>query len=182
SICKQLLSLMNGSITVESKAGQGSIFTIAFALQTTIQTEEKEHRVADVLTPLTVLLAEDNPINQIVATRLLQHQGCEVSLAVDGEEAVNKASANSYDLILMDCEMPDVDGYEATRQIRQWELEQNKKATPIYALSAHTLIEQVELCYASGMDGHISKPIVPEDLKAILRAVSSREFVPDKHG
>ena len=113
-----------------------------------------------------ILLVEDNVINAKVATIILQRLGHNVDTANNGREAVTAYSSGDYDLILMDMQMPVMDGLEATRQIRQ--LEDNEKWTPIIALTANALKDDVERCVAAGMDAHLGKPINLEELQAVL--------------
>ncbi|ARN75627.1 hypothetical protein BST96_16845 [Oceanicoccus sagamiensis] len=173
AICKQLLQLMNGSIHLHSEHGKGSTFSLEFSLATSQGHDRSEPSTHYDFENLVILLAEDNLVNQKVAVKLLESLGCLVSLAANGTEAVSMACNSSYDLILMDCEMPLMDGYEATRRIRQWEQQNNHHPTPIYALSAHTLSEQVSQCASAGMDGHIAKPIVLENLKRLIHKATA---------
>ena len=117
-----------------------------------------------------VLVAEDNEVNQAVATMMLSDVGCDVEVAVNGLEAVELSSANHYDLILMDCQMPELDGYEATRAIRQYERPGSGTVRiPIIALTAHAIAGDREKCLAAGMDGHLSKPFTKHQLEEILK-------------
>ncbi len=120
---------------------------------------------------LNVLLAEDNLINQQVALHQLQKLGCHVSIANNGAEAVRAIQRTPFDVVLMDCQMPEMDGYTASRLIRQWEHEPaNHDHSPlrIIALTAHVMKGDREKCLAAGMDGYLPKPVVMDDLKVIL--------------
>jgi CheY-like chemotaxis protein len=113
-----------------------------------------------------VLLVEDNLANQTVALLLLSRFGCEVDLAQNGLEAVAAFSKKKYDLILMDCQMPGMDGFAATREIRRHE--SGGERTPIIALTANALEEEREKCFEAGMDDHLAKPFRKSDLKNLL--------------
>ena len=112
-----------------------------------------------------VLLAEDNAINQKLAVRLLQKLGVTVDVAGNGKEALQMSGMFDYDLILMDCQMPEMDGYEATRQIRARE---NGGRVPIVALTANAMKGDREKCVDAGMDDHVTKPIRHGALKKVL--------------
>jgi CheY-like chemotaxis protein len=111
-----------------------------------------------------ILVVEDNKINQIVAKNLLAEAGFTSDLVTNGIDANEAVRKRDYDVVLMDCQMPKMDGYEATDLIRKWELEQCKKRKPIIALTANATKEDIQKCYESGMDGYCSKPIDPETL------------------
>lgn len=169
SICHKLAELMHGKIYFTSEAEKGSTFTVE--LQMTAVYIPEKRRTTDSLsplpitTPLRILLAEDNPVNQKVAGKILEKLGYQVDIVNNGQEALNAALESSYDLILMDIQMPIMDGLEATRQIK------TQKTAPhprIIALTAHALNEQVAECRAAGMDGHLAKPIHIAALKEIL--------------
>ncbi len=115
-----------------------------------------------------VLLAEDNLVNQKVASRLLEKFGCSVEIAANGKEAVRAWESGHFDVILMDCQMPEMDGYEATRQIRSRELQSHR--IPIIALTAHAMKGADAECKAAGMDEYITKPID----SALLRSCIAR--------
>ncbi|MGQ9658151.1 MAG: response regulator, partial [Fimbriimonadales bacterium] len=110
-----------------------------------------------------ILLVEDNEVNRKVATRMLAKLQLQVEIAVNGREAVQKASETAYDLILMDCQMPEMDGYEATRTLRQQGV-----PTPIIALTANALEGDREKCLACGMNDYLSKPIQADKLRQTL--------------
>jgi CheY-like chemotaxis protein/HPt (histidine-containing phosphotransfer) domain-containing protein len=105
-----------------------------------------------------LLLAEDNPVNQEVALGILQIEGYQVTVAKNGAEAVDAFSKAAFDLILMDCHMPEMDGFEATRKIREMEKQNNLKRMPIVALTANAMQQDREECLNAGMDDHLSKP------------------------
>jgi signal transduction histidine kinase/CheY-like chemotaxis protein len=112
-----------------------------------------------------VLLAEDNAVNQRLACKLLEKLGCRVDVAANGREAVAMWQARNYDIVFMDCQMPEMDGYEATRVIRR---EESGRHTPVVALTANSMPGDREACLDAGMDAHVSKPIRSEELAAAL--------------
>ena len=120
-----------------------------------------------------VLVAEDNSVNQLVAVRLLERLGCRVDVAANGSEAVQMATRLPYSLIFMDCHMPEMDGFEATVEIRRRESELGLTAMPIVALTASVLQEDRDRCVSAGMDDIICKPVQPAELAQVLR-----RFVP----
>jgi len=116
-----------------------------------------------------ILLAEDNPVNQEVALSMLELMGCRVDVVGNGSEAVNKISVDSYDMVLMDCQMPDMDGFEATEEIRRREgIESGGGHVPIIALTANVEKGVEEECKIAGMDGYLSKPFAQDQLRAML--------------
>jgi PAS domain S-box-containing protein len=130
-----------------------------------------------VLYPARVLVAEDNPINQRVVVRMLEKLGCLVHVAINGKQAVEMVEALAYDLVFMDCQMPEMDGYEATAQIRQRE---QGRHTPIVALTANVMQGDRERCLDAGMDDYIGKPMRPSAVRrALERWVSASPVTPE---
>jgi CheY-like chemotaxis protein len=215
ALSKQLVELMGGSIGVESKAGQGSIFWFTVPLesripQQSVETARATHSEASDSHPgdnpslpapeslpptrsVRLLLVEDNLINQKLAVRILKKFGYEVEVADNGCEALTILSERSYGAILMDCQMPEMDGFEATREIRRREAqlpvpgsqspdEQAPAASqpptdnwqsgtahvPIIALTANAVQGDKERCLAAGMDDYLTKPINPTELRKTL--------------
>ena len=136
-----------------------------------VQTEDSAPPVQNLfLQELHVLLAEDNPINQKVAIRMLREAGIQVTLASNGLEAVAALTDGAFDLILMDVQMPEMDGLEATRQIRSQE-QATGRHTPVVAMTAHVMKGDRERCLAAGMDGYVSKPVRLDELRRAIVAV-----------
>jgi two-component system, sensor histidine kinase and response regulator len=116
-----------------------------------------------------VLMAEDNGVNQFVARNMLKSLGCEFDIVPNGQEALAAVQRGGYDIVLMDCQMPVMDGYEATRQIRQWEeVSAQTRRLPIVALTANALVGDADVCIAAGMDGHLAKPYTRLQLGALM--------------
>jgi PAS domain S-box-containing protein len=184
-ICKQFVSMMGGDIGVESEMGKGSKFYFSIKLMRGTEkevapsepkkqykfktTQEFKEEVIDIMKErgkYKILLAEDNVINQKVAIRMLNVAGYNADSANNGAEAVKAFKENDYSLILMDVQMPNVDGFSATKQIR--ELEGDGLRTPIIAITAHALLGDKEKCLNAGMDDYLSKPIIAEKLITLI--------------
>ena len=187
SICKQLVEMMGGQIGVTSEAGRGSIFW--FSLPVTehcicgsIQQRNTDSGKTDegCNFPLSVLLVDDNTVNQIVAQAMLENLGCRVHLASNGYEAVDAFSMADYDLILMDCNMPVIDGYNASKLIRNMESTNGHAKgyrTTIVALTALAMDSDRDKCLEAGMDDFLSKPFTQDELRGILMKWSAPQSV-----
>ena len=181
SISKRLIEMMGGEIWVESQENKGSTFGFTIPVELS-KLAKLETKAADTATPsdtiisadtqpipLHVLVAEDNIVNQKVIMHMLEKLGCKVTAVPDGQKAVAAMQENDFDLVLMDCQMPIMDGYEATKQIRS--LDASKRGIKIIALTANAFIEEKEKCIMSGMDEHLSKPIEFQKLSQTLRTL-----------
>jgi signal transduction histidine kinase/CheY-like chemotaxis protein len=171
TISRQLATLMGGDIKVSSAKGKGSSFEVQIPVGLGDPDMLDDSGVitmppARSLAGARVLLAEDNEVNQWVAVRMLERLGCEVRVAKNGAEAVQMVFADQYDFVLMDCQMPVIDGYAATEQIRA--RERGARRIPIVALTAHALAEDRTRCLQVGMDDFITKPVGLDDLRNVL--------------
>ncbi len=191
AICKRLAESMNGGIGVESTPGRGSTFwaTMKFSRQTGAAVDSPSTPLpaavevsADPASPVglrpkaRILLAEDNLVNQRVALGNLRHLGYEADVAADGFEALEATARTSYDIILMDCQMPELDGYQVTREIRQ--RERKGQHAYIIAMTANAMTGDREKCLAAGMDDYISKPLDRAELRAALQRGAGKPVTP----
>ncbi len=176
NICRELVELMGGQIGVQSEKGVGSIFWVRLPLMVAPLSPGESSQGAErsdanaAARSLRVLVAEDNPVNSLVISRLLEGLGHRCEVVGDGLQAFKRVEAegNAYDLILMDVDMPVLDGIEATRRIRDWQASRGQARLPIIALSAHVLPEFRQRAEASGMDDFLAKPIHVATLQACL--------------
>lgn len=181
TICRQLVELMGGRIGVQSTLGEGSTFWFELPLVEAARTKTAaEAPLAGVSAGagVRVLIAEDNTINQKVARRFLEKLGCTVEIVENGEEALARVQACAYDAVFMDCQMPKMDGYEATRRIR--ELPEFVRL-PIIAMTAHAMRGDREKCLEAGMSDYVSKPLQPEALAAALARVRAPQSDTKEH-
>ena len=169
AIVKQLVEMMRGQFGVESVPGKGSTFWFEVPLeisaeQSLKQSPDQELELKGELSGH-VLLVEDNPINQMVAQKMLEKIGIESTLAADGQEALNMLEQGKFDAVLMDCQMPVMDGFEAARRIREQSL---LSELPVIAMTANVMEGDREKCLEAGMNDYIGKPVVQADLKKTL--------------
>ena len=174
AICRQLAELMGGSIVAESSPGEGSVFRVTLHLQAGKPLSSEPRGEALTVAGLSVLVVEDNPVNQMVVRALLQKLGVNPSIAHNGREGLDyiKRNHDHLDLVFMDCEMPEMDGYEATRKLRQWEREQGDRHLPVVAMTAHVFSEHRQRCLDAGMDDHATKPLVISEMEHILARIA----------
>ena len=170
AISKKIIELMDGEIHLKSEEGKGSTFSFTIRMkksskeniiQNTQDTKQAMKLAIDKLRDKHILLVEDNEMNQELAIDLLERNGLIVTLAQDGQEAIDRLQTQSFDLVLMDVQMPIMDGYTATKVIREQE---SFKDLPIIAMTANVLSGDVHKAREAGMDDHIAKPIIPANM------------------
>jgi len=171
AISRQLAELMGGEIGMDSREGEGSTFW--FTVRMTALTglpEAPATEAREALARLRVLVVEDNPLNQKITLRMLQKLGCETALAENGREAVTAVESSRYDLILMDVQMPVMDGVDATRLIRAREAQAGGHV-PILALTANATVHDRDRCLTAGMQGFLTKPVTLDGLQDAMARV-----------
>jgi PAS domain S-box len=180
TIVKQLVKLQNGTIKVQSEEGKGSTFSVAIPYkignpENIIQVSSLKRKGNDFVNSLSkvnLLLVEDNDINRLYASNILKGWGCHFQIAENGFVAIEKVKGNNFDLILMDIQMPVMDGFETTKAIRA--MSNLKSKVPIIALTANATNRDIEKCLSAGMNDYVAKPFTPDDLyKTMVKYVKT---------
>ncbi|MEN8169417.1 MAG: ATP-binding protein [Pseudomonadota bacterium] len=180
AICKRMVGLMGGEIGVESEPGKGSRFWFRLDMQRGSAPQDSPNGEVEVILPsdaLRVLLVEDDAINRFAGSELLRQQGCEVTIAADGYEALERFHDGYFDVVLMDVRMPGMDGLETTQRLR--EIEPHGATVPVIALTADVTQENIDRCRAVGMQEVLSKPIHMDRLSRALAAVRVHDGADD---
>ncbi|MCC7596109.1 response regulator [Janthinobacterium sp. FW305-129] len=189
AIIKQLAEMMGGNIVLESVAGQGSSFAVTVVVGAVAPGDAPAAPMKPALpaapdgagaapAPLRMLLVEDNAINQEIALAMLEDTAYQATPADNGRRALALWERYPFDVILMDCQMPEMDGFEATRRLRRMESEQGRSRTPIIALTANAILGDRELCLDAGMDDYLAKPYTRAALLAVLARWRPASSVP----
>ena len=178
AISSSLVSLMHGEMRVESEPGSGSAFHFTVCLNRPVQDRQKAAEVAagngGLRDSLRILVVEDNPVNQILMVRLLEKRGHSVSIAGNGREALAAVDGEQFDVVLMDLQMPEMDGLEATEVIRREE-QKTGSHLPIIAVTANTMNGERDRCLRAGMDGFLTKPVHAASLFEAVETVLLRD-------
>jgi len=187
SIVKELVGLLGGRIELQSAEGQGSVFRVGIPVEIAVAFAAP---AVDVVPPQAsapgpasilraslrppaafqgrLLLVDDNELNALLASKLLEAMGFEVIVAGNGVQALDAFEGGTFDIVLMDCQMPVMDGYEATKRIREFEQSRRATRTPVIAITAYAMAGDREKCLACGMDDHLGKPYALNDLRPKL--------------
>jgi signal transduction histidine kinase/CheY-like chemotaxis protein len=184
AICRQIMTLMGGELTVTSAVGKGSVFTVTLPCDDQVDEPSVSPDSARVVATrqrlrLTgrgrVLVAEDSPVNREVMADFLNELDCEADFVTNGLEAVEAVGRKEYDAVLMDCQMPELDGYEATRRIRS---RPSERRIPIVAITAHAFEDERDRTRQAGMDAFLSKPVKLEEVAELLDRMLPRRIAP----
>ena len=173
AIVRQLVTLMRGRLGIESEEGKGSSFWVEISFEIyckgILEDKKESARLLDTDLQGHVLLVEDNPVNQIVARKMLEKAGLTYEVVNNGEEAIDRLKqTHDFKLVLMDCQMPVMDGYTATQVLRDYEKETNCARLPVIAMTANAMEGDKEKCLAAGMDDYVAKPVKLQSLKETL--------------
>ncbi len=174
AIVSQLVEMMGGSLGVESEEGKGSVFWFVASFQCTdkvaVNVKQAVSNEQVLQLNANILLVEDNPINQMVASKMLQKIGLKAVLANNGVEALDILQQQPFDLVLMDCQMPEMDGFDATREIRKLQIKtKQNQPLPVVAMTANVMSGDKERCLEVGMDDYIGKPVQRDRLESVLK-------------
>jgi CheY-like chemotaxis protein len=178
AICQMLVTMLGGEIGVESEPGKGSVFSFTVLLDLSSQEHVTEKAIDnsieqfnhDITSTIQVLMAEDNRINAEFAKEMLEKLKCNVEVVRNGKDAFEILQKNrEFDLIFMDCQMPVMDGFEATKNVCEYEKKNNLEHIPIVALTANAMKGDREKCIQAGMDDYLSKPVRQKDFAAMIR-------------
>ena len=178
SICRKLVDLMHGSMSVESEPGKGSVFYASIPLDADLvavdEGQEAPGEASYLSSRFKALLAEDDRVNSMVGVRMLERAGCDVEAVTNGAEALEALREKPFDVVFMDVQMPDMDGEEATQNIRNGLAGEENRDIPIFALTAYTMAGDRERFLDSGMDGYVPKPVEVDDILRALRAAAKK--------
>jgi CheY-like chemotaxis protein len=174
SITRRLLELMNSKIEVHSEKGVGSVFSFVLNLHkaSTGLFHERSTRAGKDLEGTRVLMVEDNQMNILLASKFFKRWNVDLVITMNGKDAIQKIKSEPFDLILMDLHMPEMDGYEATAEIRKF-----NSSIPIFALTADAFIETKSKALSSGMNDFITKPFKPEELYNKILKIRSKSTI-----
>ncbi|MEW5688250.1 MAG: ATP-binding protein [Pseudomonadota bacterium] len=175
AICQDYVRLMGGELDAESTLGVGSVFQFTLPMPTVAAPLAEPIEAPGPEADLRVLIVDDNPVNRQVLSMILDAVGVEHAEVEDGQQGVDAATTGAYDIVLMDIQMPVMDGLEATRLIRRWEADTGRRRMPIIIVSANCLQEHVDAGVAAGADGHLAKPVsVPQLVGALEQHAAQR--------
>jgi CheY-like chemotaxis protein len=172
-ISQKLVKLMGGEIAAASELHKGSTFTFNVTLPVAKMTVNTVTSPALRVDSLSVLVAEDNPVNQLIVDAMLKQLGHTVTLAADGRRALSALAQNDFDLVLMDCNMPELDGLEATRLLRAGQAGVRDANVPVIALTANAMDGDRDTCLAAGMTDFLPKPVSIQALREAIARVRS---------
>jgi signal transduction histidine kinase/CheY-like chemotaxis protein len=171
SICNNIIQLMNGSLSVVDNNPTGTSVNCSIPVQRVAHADDKrvtESLLKGGLENKKILIVEDNKVNRMVAEKILRNMKFDPTCVTSGEECIEAIKTKTFDLIFMDCHMPDMDGFETTQALRRYEEEQQKNPVPIIALTAHTSAEIRQECLTSGMSDYMAKPIKMDTLSELM--------------
>ncbi|KEA63765.1 diguanylate cyclase [Marinobacterium lacunae] len=182
ALCREIVTSLGGSLTVESEPNVGSTFSFTVHLESVLDDADAPGApgagaATNTLAGLRVLLAEDNEVNRQVAIANLERLGCEVVAVVNGEEALERICREHFDIALMDCQMPRMDGRTATRKLRTLERETGQDYLPVIAMTAFVNADDIQRCFDAGMDAYLGKPFELDLLRALLAEYTRCESV-----